>query len=122
MLVDTPGVRETSDPLERHAIALSQPVVEQADAVVLVLDPTQPMEPDQAPLQRKFPDAIIVINKADRGDLPIPDAIKTIATTGQGVDELRQRIVTEFQCDQIDPNLPRIWTDRQTKLAADRRR
>lgn len=99
MLVDTPGVRQSTDELEQRAIALSRPVVEGADLVVLVLDPTQPLEPDQAELQRRFPQALVVINKADRGDLAIDGAVRTVATTGQGIDELRRRIAAYFGCD-----------------------
>jgi small GTP-binding protein len=102
MLVDTPGVRQSTDELEQQAIALSRPVVEAADLVVLVLDPTQPMEPDQADLLWRFPQAIVVINKADRDELAIAEAIRTVATTGDGIDELRRRITGFFGCDQIN--------------------
>lgn len=106
MLVDTPGVRQSADQLEQQAIALSRPVVEAADLVVLVLDPTQTMEPDQAALMHRFPGAIVVINKADRGELPIAGAIRTVATTGQGIAELRRGIAGHFGCDEIDLTKP----------------
>ncbi len=123
MLVDTPGVRETSDALERQAIALSQPVVEQADLVIVVLDPTQPMNPEQSGLLERFPDAIKVTNKSDRGSLPIEGAIQTVAVSGRGIDELRHRIAAHFNCDEIEINRPRIWTERQRKeLATDEHR
>jgi tRNA modification GTPase len=115
MLVDTPGVRETADPLEQHAIALSRPVMDEADAVVLVLDPTQPMEPDQSALIARFPNAIVVINKSDRGSLTLAGAIQTVATAGQGIDQLRLRIATQFDCGSIDLSMPRVWTERQRK-------
>jgi small GTP-binding protein len=111
MLVDTPGVRQSADPLEQQAIAMSKPVVEAADLVVLVLDPTQPWEPEQAALLARFPEAMLVINKADRGSLPMGTATLTVATTGQGVDELRQRIAAHFGCDQIDLTIPQRWWD-----------
>jgi tRNA modification GTPase len=113
VLLDTPGIRATTDAVEQHAIALSRPVMEQSDAVVLVLDPTQPMEPEQAALVRRFPGAITVINKTDRGKLPFDGAIHTIATTGQGVDDLRRRIAARFQCDSVDCSKSYAWTDRQ---------
>ncbi len=116
LLVDTPGVRTTDDPLEREAIALSRPVVEQADAVVLLLDPTQAMEPDQSPLLARFPGAIVVVNKSDRGSIAGVKAIETVATTGTGVDALRCAIAARFGCDGMDRTLPRVWTDRQRDL------
>lgn len=123
LLVDTPGVRETTDPLEQQAIRLSKPVVEQADLVILVLDPTQPVEPQQSALLARFTDAIKVVNKSDRGSLPIDGAIKTVAVSGRGIDQLRQRIAAYFGCDEIEIDRPRVWTERQRKeLATDEHR
>lgn len=116
MLVDTPGVRDTTDPLEQQAIALSTPVIHQADLLVLVIDPTQPMGPNQSALLRRFPQAIRVINKSDQQHVAMSGAIYTVATTGQGIDQLRDRIIEHFGCANLDLAQPRIWTQRQRQM------
>ena len=115
MLVDTPGLRQTADPIEREAIEQSRGQVRAADLVVLVLDPTQPPEPDQAALVRTYPNALCVVNKCDRGDLATSGhAVRTVATTGGGIGALRESIRSRFLAPApFEPKRPRWWTERQ---------
>jgi tRNA modification GTPase len=115
-LVDTPGIRETSDLIEREAIERSGAQIQRADLIVLVLDASRPMSPEQLPLLDQFPDAMRVINKIDTNaawDAASMRAVHTVAITGQGVEELMRRIRQHFGCEQIDPRHPRCWTQRQ---------
>ena len=115
MLVDTPGVRETSDPIERHAIERSREVVRAADLIVYVIDAAAPFAPatDRAGVLR-------VLNKADRGVPPgLEYDIATVATTAQGVEELRRVIRQRLGCDSLDPTRPRVWTGRQRAILVD---
>ena len=93
LLVDTPGIRETHDAIEKTAIERSQVEVKQADLVVLVLDVSMPLEPEQAPLINALPKAIRVLNKSDRVSTwgKAIAGIPTVGTTGEGVDELAPR-------------------------------
>lgn len=122
-LLDTPGVRETLDPLERAAIQRSGAEVGAADLVVLVLDVTRPIDPEQAPLRRAHPGALTVVNKVDRAaawdvSADAPDALCTVASTGEGVDRLRDAIRAHFGCLAADGSRPLAWTERQRALLA----
>ncbi|MGA2501349.1 MAG: GTPase [Tepidisphaeraceae bacterium] len=64
MLVDTPGLRRSDDPIEQQAIQCSKPVIAVADLVVLVLDPTQDRAA-QDELAVEYPAALRVLNKTD---------------------------------------------------------
>ena len=121
MLVDTPGVRETLDPIEREAIEASRGVVRGADLTVVVLDASQAAEGQRGMLDT-HPGALVVANKSDRPSLwePPQDAMKTMATTGEGVDALRRAILERFDCAEIDLAQPRSWTERQRALLEDR--
>jgi small GTP-binding protein len=115
-LIDTPGIRETSDEIESEAIARSAGQIQKADLIVLVLDASTPLEPAQLPLIQRYKSAMRVINKTDRPlawDSMSLSGIDTIATIGKGIDALRTAIRKHFSCDQIDPDVPRCWTDRQ---------
>ena len=114
MLVDTPGVRETTDAIEREAIARSGAEVKQADLVVLVLDASASRNDDQRRLLDAHPDSIVVWNKWDRADNPaMGEGLRTVATTGAGLDQLRVEIRKRFGVESFDEDRARWWTQRQ---------
>lgn len=110
MLVDTPGLRETNDPIERAAIELSRSVVAGADLIVQVIDATDP-----APAS-PMSDAIVVFNKVDRIEKDLPHDVGTVATTGQGVDLLRDAIRRRLGCADLTIGKARAWTIRQREV------
>jgi tRNA modification GTPase len=120
VLVDTPGVRETGDPIEREAIRRSREAVRAADLVVLVLDQSRVSEDEQR-MTKQFPTALRVVNKSDRARAW--DAagegrcVRSVATTGDGVDELRRVIRQHFVgAATFDVSRARWWTQRQEVL------
>lgn len=118
-LVDTPGLRPTDDPVERTAIERSRPEIASASLVLLVLDASRPFEPEQAALLDEFPHALCVVNKSDRPkawDTARVQTVHTTATTGEGVQELRNQIIVHFCKDLPSPNRPYCWTARQQQL------
>jgi tRNA modification GTPase len=114
MLVDTPGIRPTADPIEAAAIERSAGELAAADLVVLVLDGSRPLDPEQSPLVGRFPQALRIVNKCDlpaaawdhRGLLPM------VATSGQGIQSLRTAIVDHFGIG-ARPHAAKWWTPRQ---------
>jgi tRNA modification GTPase len=118
MLLDTPGQRHSDDPIELAAITLSRAPIEAADLILLVIDPTQPPAPQQELIQR-YPRALHVLNKSDLVAADAPGgAVATVATTGAGVDALRQRIAAHFGID-LQSDRPAWWTeDQRLRLGA----
>lgn len=117
MLLDTPGQRGTEDAIERAAIERAGHEIEKSNLAVLVLDCSRPFAGEQAQLERRYPTALKVLNKSDRPraqDMPAMNDVETIATTGEGVDELRAQIF-RFFCKQsaISLHQPFCWTGRQ---------
>ncbi|HWE03768.1 MAG TPA: GTPase [Tepidisphaeraceae bacterium] len=119
MLVDTPGQRATDDVIERAAIAASRAAIEASQLVILVLDATRPLEPEQSHLLTAYPGARVVANKCDQPwawDVERIAAIQTTATTGVGLNALRRAIASYFSCADIEINKPRWWTQRQREI------
>jgi small GTP-binding protein len=112
VLLDTPGVRDSSDAIEQSAIALSRGVIASADLVIVVIDPTQPLAPQRA-LAEHYAKPIVVLNKSDLGAVDFAIDVKTIATTGEGLSEVRSLIRARLGCDDLAPSQPRWWTSRQ---------
>ena len=115
-LVDTPGVRQTNDSIEYAAIAAATEVVAAADLVVLVLNASAATD---AALVSTYPDALVVANKADRAVSNSVVGIKTVATTGAGVDQLRRAIREFFGWDAAEET-PLYWTRRQREWLANK--
>lgn len=116
MLLDTPGIRSTDDPIEHAAIAGSVREIERSEMTVLVLDVTRPLEPEQAPLLARWPGALRIANKSDgrlAWDAASLDALPAVATTGQGVQAIRKAIAKRFGCDDFAVDQARWWTERQ---------
>lgn len=110
-LIDTAGLRETEDTVERLGVERSRAAVEEAELVLVVLDVHQGLgEEDEAALQMglQAPRCIVVSNKCDLpADRPIPflslpDSVPLVevsALTGEGLDELELAIETLFEGD-----------------------
>lgn len=117
MLVDTPGLRQTHDPIERMAIENGRAEIARADLVVLVLDATRELAGEQRELLEAFPGALCVMNKCDVAEgMAGVEAIRAAAICGEGVDEVRKAICSRFGCDGVEVNRPRWWTRRQREM------
>jgi tRNA modification GTPase len=90
-LVDTAGLRDTDDPIEREGVVRARRAGDVADLVLRVEDLSRPRS-RQDVLQCK------VLCVANKSDLPPQwrddGAVRVSATTGEGLDELRQAIVS----------------------------
>jgi len=91
-LVDTAGLRESGDELEREGIARARQAAMHADLVLWIDDPTQPpCEPTGFDPER----LLRVMNKMDQLPMP-PTSLGISAKTGQGIDELMRAVVTRL--------------------------
>jgi len=101
-MVDTAGLRETSDPVERVGVERAWTAIQRADVVLLLLDTRQgETEADRAILAR-LPDrmkCIRVMNKIDlvglpaqRGRIDGAEAVWLSAKTGAGMELLRNML------------------------------
>ena len=97
-LVDTAGIRETKDPVERAGTERSELAVDRADLVLLLVDGSSvPDGQDTDLLDRTFGrDAVLVLNKADLGVSESWDryrgqweCVEISALYGNGMDDLR---------------------------------
>jgi tRNA modification GTPase len=92
-LIDTAGIRETTDVVETIGISRSRAAIADADIALLVMDASQPMTVDDSRLLEQVPGErrIIAMNKIDlpRANESLPeDSINISALTGEGFDRL----------------------------------
>ena len=105
-LIDTAGIRETSDTVEAIGVERSKKAVENADLVLFVCDGSKPLdEQDDAIIDFccEHENAVALINKSDLGsaveprDLPFMNVIRVCAKTGLGLEQLADVVDTLFE-------------------------
>lgn len=108
-LIDTAGIRNTSDSIEKIGIEKSFKAIQDAKLVLLIIDQSQPLEKDDLTLleMTKNKQRIIILNK---DDLPskinhtIEDGIPISALNKKNLDKLEDKIHAIFLDGLIDVN------------------
>ncbi|HET9282486.1 MAG TPA: tRNA uridine-5-carboxymethylaminomethyl(34) synthesis GTPase MnmE [Candidatus Angelobacter sp.] len=102
-LIDTAGIRHSTDEAESIGIRKSYEALSEADLVLVVLDSTQEISSEDKELLRICVNGrgLAVANKTDLAPDSVkilresPKTYKTSAITGEGIDALRQAILEE---------------------------
>ena len=107
-LIDTAGIRDTSDTVESIGVSKSLSLIDQADLVLVVLNYNEEMTADERMILEKIRDKnhIIIVNKTDLEkkldtselDNPIYISIKD----DKNIDEIKDRIKELFNLEKIE--------------------
>lgn len=107
-LIDTAGLRETDDEVERLGVERSRSAMERAELLIAVIDGSEaPTEEDMAILAaaERAKKAIVVLSKKDLSDsaelqttLPV---VKLSSVTGEGVEALGAAIEAMFPLPEV---------------------
>lgn len=92
-LIDTAGVRETEDVVEREGVSRARDALRVADLAIVVLDRTRSLDADDRELldATSLQPRIVVLNKSDVGGrlhAPEVPALEVSARTGAGLEPL----------------------------------
>ena len=107
-LIDTAGIRETSDTVEAIGVERSKKCVEEADLVLFVCDGSKPLTAEDEAIIDLCCDhenAVALINKSDLGsevepcDLPFMNVIRISAKDSTGLDQLADVVDVLFEND-----------------------
>jgi tRNA modification GTPase len=91
-LMDTAGIRESTDRIETLGIERSREAMADADLTLVVVDGSKPLSnADRALMTGRH---ILATNKCDLG-LAVTEGIPVSAVTGQGIDKLREAILPQ---------------------------
>lgn len=94
-VADTAGLRATDDPIEAQGLELARNQIERADLVLLLLDRSEPLQPDDQADLTALPTALRVASKADlpaRWNAEALGALAVSAATTTGLEELIREI------------------------------
>lgn len=113
-LLDTAGIRETSDVVERIGVERSRGALEEADLILLVLNHHESLHEDERKLLKQLKDrpTIVVVNKIDlagelemsevEADYPPERIVSLSAKEGSGIEALEDAVSRLFFSGQVE--------------------
>ena len=128
-LIDTAGVRETSDVVEQEGVARSRNTLRVADLVIVMLDRSRPLSNEDRDVLNATENRrrVVVWNKSDltpalhsnhiQPDASLPhDVLEISATTGAGIDRLIEAIAGTLNASESLRDQPQITNTRHIVL------
>lgn len=104
-LVDTAGIRETDDTVEKIGVSRARRYLDRADIILAVIDGSRPLTDEDKDILQSAADknVIIVLNKTDLPSVMTGQDLSTYgfpicpisASTGDGLEELKDRLLQE---------------------------
>ncbi|MFN8002237.1 MAG: tRNA uridine-5-carboxymethylaminomethyl(34) synthesis GTPase MnmE [Acidobacteriota bacterium] len=120
-LLDTAGIRETEDIVERIGVERTKTAISEADFVIAVIEAGSSLDVEEKDLLEQFPVNLILVNKSDLGKTLSSDALSYLqsrsallhvsALTGVGIEELKQFIYQQLITESSAGNESAIITN-----------
>lgn len=110
-IVDTAGIRETEDVVERIGVEKSKEKINEADLIVFMLDTSRELDEEDKEIINYIKDKkhVVILNKVDldrKLDSELINDLNNIieisAKTGFGIDKLKNKIIDMFFNGEID--------------------
>ena len=120
-LIDTAGVRKSSDVVEKIGIEKSLSLIDEAELILLVLDSSEELTEEDKFLLDKTKDKkrIVIMNKDDlkNNNKYNEDVIRISAKTGIGIEKIKEKIKELFNANAfLNKNLTYFTNVRQITL------
>ena len=127
VLIDTAGIRETDDAVEKIGVERSRKSVEEADLVIAVLDGSRAIDSEDLEILDATASAkrIVLINKTDLGG-GYTDEVKKLtggavieisALTGKGIDAFKDEISKMYNLGELERSSGAVITNTRHKSA-----
>ena len=127
-IVDTAGIRETEDVVEKIGVERSKEAAKSADLVIYVVDSSVPLDENDKEILKLISDkkTIVLLNKTDLDSIVSKDDIKEIINTEPieisakeniGIDDIKNRIKEMFYDGMVSYNHEIFITNARHKEA-----
>lgn len=128
-IIDTAGIRESDDEIEKIGIDKSKKALEKADIVIAIFDSTQELNKEDKEILKfiKNKNAIILLNKIDLKDNKLKNneqilslnkpVIEISAQKRDGIEELYNQMINIFKINEINTENSTIITNVRHKKA-----
>lgn len=125
-LIDTAGIRETKDVVEKIGVDKSKQIIDTADLVILVLNSNEELTEEDKELleQIKNKTHLVFLNKTDlEQKIKLPSDLKLVKGNTKdlnGLEELKQKIIEMYELDKInEKDLTYLSNVRQVSLVTE---
>jgi tRNA modification GTPase len=124
--IDTAGIRETDDVVEKFGVQKSLETMNKANLILFVLNNNEIITKDEEEIIKQLKDKkyIVVVNKKDldtKLDLSkyqLDNIIYTDTVSSDGIESLKDKIIELFKLDELDNQSDDFFTnERQITLA-----
>ena len=107
--LDTAGLRETTDEVEKIGVERARAAALAADVVLVIADATVGVTDEERELLEKHaPRALLVVNKTDLSPCDSPGALHVSAKTGAGLEALGERVAELLTGDADRTQIPLV--------------
>ena len=121
-LIDTAGIRDTDDEVEKMGVERSYRAAKSADVVLFVSDATRELCDEERRILKDIPDGakvVTVLNKSDLPHSPRGGAVHVSAKTGEGIEALKATIAALVTSGEVDAS-GNIITEERHREALER--
>lgn len=112
-LVDTAGIRETEDRVEKIGVARSRKVLKDADLILFVLNGNEPLGDEDRRLFQSIASGrvLIVVNKSD---LPLRLDLDELKALAGEIPVVRISLLRESGIEEVEDKIASLFFDRET--------
>lgn len=102
-IIDTAGIHDTTDMVEKLGVERAKKLIDSADIVLFVTDGSTPLSAEDEQIFElvKEKEYIKIANKADIAKPSETTAIVVSSLTGEGIDKLKQEIYNRFESPSL---------------------
>jgi tRNA modification GTPase len=119
-LIDTAGLRDSTDVIEREGISRARDTIGVADLTIVLLDRSRALSQDDRELLAATAarPRVVVLNKVDlpAATSDAPEAVPISVKTGEGIDQLIERIATTRSSGEVLRDQPQVTNVRHAVL------
>ncbi len=131
-IIDTAGIRDTNNAIEKIGVEKALKIAENADLVIAIIDNSKDLDNEDIKILNIIEDknAIIVLNKIDKDDKKAENRreivktnkpiIKISAVTKEGIEDLYNEIVKMFNINKIEATNDTVITNVRHKNQIDK--
>ena len=106
-IIDTAGIRETNDIVEKIGVSKSLSLIDKSDLIIFVLNNNEPISEEEKKILEKIKNKphIVIVNKIDlesKINLDNQDYIRISVKNNIGLDKLKSRIKELFNIEKLN--------------------